>query len=77
MLYNFVCDKSDTIAMETSPSNVTFRRDLLGPRLVSPHFFVWLMSNYRMDPMNFDEIFTRMASCILTSCTTHESNQMF
>jgi hypothetical protein len=36
-LYSIVRHKGDTIAkvMETSPPNVTFRRDLLGQRLVS------------------------------------------
>ena len=36
-LYSIVCHKSDTIfmVMETSPPNVTFRRDLIGPRLAA------------------------------------------
>ena len=36
-LYNIVRHKNDTIAtvMETSPPNVSFRRDLVGPRLVA------------------------------------------
>jgi hypothetical protein len=36
-LYNIVRYKSDTIAsiMATSPPNVTFRRDLIGPRLIA------------------------------------------
>ena len=36
-LYNIVHHKSDTITtvMESSPPNVTFRRDLVGPRLVA------------------------------------------
>jgi hypothetical protein len=36
-LYNIVCHKRDTIAtvMESSPPNVTFRRGLSSPRLVS------------------------------------------
>jgi hypothetical protein len=37
MLYHIVRHKNDTIAtvMESSPSNVTFKRNLLGPKLVS------------------------------------------
>jgi hypothetical protein len=36
-LYNIVCHKSDTIAivMVTSPPTVSFRRDLIGPRLIA------------------------------------------
>ena len=36
-LYNIVRHKSETLAktMRTSPPNVTFRRDLTGPRLVA------------------------------------------
>ena len=36
-LYNIVRHKGDTIAtvMQCSPPNVTFRRDLIGPRLTS------------------------------------------
>jgi hypothetical protein len=36
-LYSTVCRKSDTIAvvMATSPPDVTFRRDLIGPRLLA------------------------------------------
>ena len=35
-LYNIVCHKSDTLAvvMQSSPLNMTFRRTLVGPRLV-------------------------------------------
>ena len=34
-LYNIVCHKSDTLAqvMQSSPPDMTFRRDLVGPRL--------------------------------------------
>jgi hypothetical protein len=41
-LYNIVRYKSDTIAkvMATSPPDVTFRRDLLGPRLVAWNAFL-------------------------------------
>ena len=36
-LYNIVRHKGDTLAkvMETSPPSMTFRRDLIGPRLAS------------------------------------------
>jgi hypothetical protein len=36
-LYNIVFHKSDTLAkvLETSPPNVTFRKDLVGPMLAS------------------------------------------
>jgi hypothetical protein len=36
-LYSIVCPRSDTIAivMATSPPDVTFRQDLIGPRLVA------------------------------------------
>jgi hypothetical protein len=50
-LYSIVHRKSDTIAlvMATSPPNVTFRRDLIGPRLVAWNalLFVWNPFNLR------------------------------
>jgi hypothetical protein len=64
-LYSIVHRKSDTIAivMATSPPDVTFRRDLIGPRLV-----VWNSLLHRLeaihlslDPMNFGGIYTLMA----------------
>jgi hypothetical protein len=49
-LYNIVCHKSDTIAtvMETSPPNVAFRRDLLGPRLVSWNALLQRLANVQL-----------------------------
>jgi hypothetical protein len=37
VLYNIIRDKSDTLekVMETSPTSMTFRRDLIGPWLAS------------------------------------------
>jgi hypothetical protein len=44
-LNSIVCRKSDIIAlvMVTSPHDVTFRRDLIGPKLV---FNIWNPSNF-------------------------------
>jgi hypothetical protein len=46
-LYNIIHYKSDTIAkaMETSPQNVTFRRDLSGQRFVSWNAFLQHFAN--------------------------------
>jgi hypothetical protein len=51
-LYSIVRHKGDTIAkvMETSPSNVTFRRDLSGPRLVSLNTLLQRLVNIQLQP---------------------------
>jgi hypothetical protein len=48
-LYNIVRHKSDTLAkvMESSPPNVMFRHDLIGPRLTSWHALL-----QRLAPIN-------------------------
>jgi hypothetical protein len=49
-IYNIMRHKSDTLAkvMETSPPNVTFRRDLVGPRLAPK----WFTSSSGYDLVN-------------------------
>jgi hypothetical protein len=51
-LYSIVHHKGDTIAkvMETSPPNVTFRRDLSGQRLVSWNALLQRLANIQLQP---------------------------
>jgi hypothetical protein len=51
-LYNIVRYKGDTIAkvLETSPPNVSFRRDLLGQRLVSWNALLLRLANIHLQP---------------------------
>jgi hypothetical protein len=51
-LYSIVCYKGDTIAkvMETSPPNVTFRRDLSGQRLVSWDALLQRLAHIQLQP---------------------------
>jgi hypothetical protein len=52
VLYNIVQYKGDTIAevLETSPPNVSFRRDLLGQRLVSWNTLLLCLANTYLQP---------------------------
>ena len=65
-LYNIVHHKSDTIAtvLETSPANVTFRRDLLGPKLAAWNALLGRLAMVQLlqGPDVFIGIYTRMGS---------------
>jgi hypothetical protein len=49
-LYNIICHKGDTIAkvMESSPPNMSFRRDFSGQRLVSCNALLQLLANIQL-----------------------------
>lgn len=49
-LYNIVCYKGDTLqkVMETSPPSITFRRDLIGPRLTSSNKFLQKLASIQL-----------------------------
>jgi hypothetical protein len=51
-LYNIVRHKSDTIAivMATSPPDVTFRRDLIGPRLAAWNALLHRLASIQLSP---------------------------
>jgi hypothetical protein len=50
VLYRIVCNKGDTIAvvLGSNPPNVTFRRDLNGPRLASWHALLERLANIQL-----------------------------
>jgi hypothetical protein len=52
ILYSIVRHKDDTIAkvLETSPPNVSFRRDLSGQRLVSWNALLLRLGNIQLQP---------------------------
>jgi hypothetical protein len=52
-LYDIVRHKSDTIAkvMESSPPNVTSRRDLLSPRLISWNALLQRLATVQLTPL--------------------------
>jgi hypothetical protein len=51
-LYSIVCHKGNTIAkvLETSPPNVSFRRDLSGQRLVYWNALLLRLANIQLQP---------------------------
>jgi hypothetical protein len=72
-LYAIVCHKGDTIVhiLQSNPPNMSFRRNLYGPRLVSWEALLQRLAHVQLreEKMNSIEIFMRIVNSQLLLCT--------
>ena len=72
-LYSIVRHKNDTLAkvMETFPPNMTFRRDLVGPRLASWNELLQRLALVNLTQGTDDGIYITIINSQWTLCTKH------